>query len=305
MFKFVKRVFSEFGKDKAGLLSSAFAYTAVFSIGPLLLVLISIVGFIYGQRAAQGQLFGQLNGAVGPDTAKTLQNLVAHTSSTGKGVAGLVVGAVGLLLGAGSITAQLQNSFDIILRAKADPKAGIKFTVYTKLKNIGIVMLGAFVALASVVLSAVLAGLGRGILLELLNALVSFVIFIIVLYLVYRFLPDVVIPRGLALKTAAAIGLMFLIGKVILGFIIGRNGTAGAYGAAASVIVLLLWFYYTAQILLLGAEGIKVYSETHEILLPAKRYTVKNKSLDVNAKKDLRGRVLEAFARGYKSKSRK
>ena len=304
MFRFVKQVFSEFGKDKAGLLSSAFAYTAVFSIGPLLLVLVSAVGFIYGQRAAQGQLIGQLSGTVGPDTAKTLQDLVAHTSSTSKGVVGLVIGAVGLLLGAGSLTAQLQNSFDIILRAKADPKAGIKFTIYTKLKNIGVVMLAAFVALASVVLSAVIAGAGKGIVLELLNAVVSLIIFIAVLYLVYRFLPDVRIPRGLAVKTAAAVSLMFLIGKIILGFIIGRNGTAGAYGAAASVIVLLLWFYYTAQILLLGAEGVKVHAESHHLALEAKRYTVKSKTLDVNAKQDLRGRMLYAFARGYKTKSK-
>jgi membrane protein len=303
MLKFLKRVFTEFGKDKAGLLSSAFAYTAVFSIGPLLLVLVSMVGFVYGREAAQGQLFNQLNGTVGPDTAKSLQNLVAHTNSTGKGVVGLVVGAIGLLLGAGSLTAQLQNSFDIILRAQADPKSGIKFTIYTKLKNIGVVMLGALVALASVVLSAIISAAGKGVLLELLNAGVSFVVFVMVLYLIYRFLPDVRIPRGLALKTAAVVSLMFLIGKIILGLVIGRNGTAGAYGAAASVIVLLLWFYYTAQILLMGAEGIKIYAEDHRLALPAKRFTVKRKTLDVNAKKDLRGRMLEAFARGYKSKS--
>jgi membrane protein len=303
MLKFLKRVFTEFGKDKVGLLSSAFAYTAVFSIGPLLLVLVSMVGFVYGREAAQGQLFNQLNGTVGPDTAKSLQNLVAHTNSTGKGVVGLVVGAIGLLLGAGSLTAQLQNSFDIILRAQADPKAGIKFTIYTKLKNIGVVMLGALVALASVVLSAIISAAGKGVLLELLNAGVSFVVFVMVLYLIYRFLPDVRIPRGLALKTAAVVSLMFLIGKIILGLVIGRNGTAGAYGAAASVIVLLLWFYYTAQILLMGAEGIKIYAEDRRLALPAKRFTVKRKTLDVNAKKDLRGRMLEAFARGYKSKS--
>jgi membrane protein len=304
MFRFLKAVFSEFGRDKAGLLSSAFAYTAVFSIGPLLLVLVSIVGFIYGERAAQGQLAAQLSGAVGPETAKTLQNLIAHTNGTGKGVLGIIFGAVGLLLGAGAITGQLQNSFDIILRAQADPAAGIKFTIYTKLKNIVVVIVAALVALASVVVSAILTGSG-GAVWELLNTGVSFLIFIAVLYMIYRFLPDVSVPRGLALKVAAFVGLLFLIGKFILGFIIGRNGTAGAYGAAASVIVLLLWFYYTAQILLLGAEGIKVYATRHEIALPAKRLAVKKRSLDVIAKKDLRGRLLNAFARGYSNKSRK
>jgi membrane protein len=303
MFGFVKKVLSEFGQDRAGMLSSAFAYTAVFSIGPLLLVLVSIVGFIYGEKAAQGQLASQLSGTFGPSAAKSLQGIVAHTSSTGRGVIGLVFGTIGLLLGAGSLTGQLQNSFDIILRARPDPKAGIKFTIYTKLKNIGVVMLASLVALASVVISALITGLGKGAGLEILNTLVSLAIFIVVLYLIYRFLPDVSVPRGLALRAAALVSLLFLVGKFVLGFIIGRNGTAGAYGAAASVIVLLLWFYYTAQILLLGAEGIKVYGEKHKVEFAAKRYTVKRRQLDVNAKKDLRGRSVEAFARGYKAKN--
>jgi membrane protein len=302
---FLKRIFSEYGKDKAGQMSAAFAYVAVFSIGPLLLVLVSIVGFVYGQRAASGQLFHQFSSTVGPDTAKSLQNLVAHTSHTGSGVIALIFGLIGLLLGAGGLTAQLQNSFDVILRAAADPKAGIKFTVYTKLKNIFVVICAAVIAIASVVLSALITGLGKGIWLESLNNFVSLVVFITVLYFIYRVLPDVSVPRLLSLKTAAVVSLMFLIGKIILGLIIGRNGTASAYGAAASVVVLLLWFYYTAQILFLGAEGIKVYGEEHKLEFRPKRYTVKRKELDVLNKYDFRGRLMEAFSRGYKSKSRR
>ena len=305
MFGFVKKTFGEFSKDKAGQMAAAFAYVAVFSIGPLLLVLVSVAGFIYGPKAASGQLFGQLSGAVGPDTAKTLQNLVAHTNHKGSGIVALVAGVVGLLLGAGGLTAQLQNSFDAILRARADPKAGIKFTIYTKLKNITIVMVAAVVAVASVVLSAVIDKLGKGVGLELLNALVSWVVFIAILYLIYRVLPDVLVPRGLAVRAAVIVSLLFLVGKIILGFVIGHNGTASAYGAAASLVVLLLWFYYTAQILLLGAEGIKVHGESRRLDFKPKRFAVKLKELDVYDKHDLRGRLLAAFARGYKSKSRK
>jgi membrane protein len=305
MFGFVKKVISEYGKDKAGQLSAAFAYVAVFSIGPLLLVVISLIGFIYGKRAAQGQLYGHLSSTFGPSAAHTLQNVVANANHTGSGVLALIVGIIGLLIGAGGLTAQLQSSFDTILRAVADPKSGIKFTIYTKCKNIFVVMLAGLVAVASVVLSALIAGLGKGFALEALNAGVSFAVFIIILYLLYRVLPDVAIPRRLALCVAAMVSVLFLAGKVVLGFIIGRNGTASAYGAAASLVVLLLWFYYTAQILLLGAEGIKVYGENHKLEFRPKRYTVKLKELDVHAKKDLRGRMLEAFARGYKSKSKK
>ncbi|MBX4190912.1 YihY/virulence factor BrkB family protein [Candidatus Saccharibacteria bacterium] len=305
MFGFVKQVFSEYGKDKAGQLSAAFAYVAVFSIGPLLLVLVSIVGLIYGQRAAQGQLFDQLSSAVGPDTARTLQDLVAHINHAGSSVIALVLGIIGLLLAAGGLTAQLQNSFDIILRAVPDPKAGLKFSIYTKLKNILVVIIASLVAIASVVLSALITGAGKGAGLEILNTAVSLAVFIAILYLIYRFLPDVGVPRPLALKAAALVSLLFLIGKVVLGFIIGHNGTASAYGAAASLVILLLWFYYTAQILLLGAEGIKVYGENHKLDFSPKRFALKLKELDVHAKKDLRGRLLEAFARGYKSKSKR
>lgn len=305
MFGFLKSVFSEYGKDKCGQLAAAFAYVAIFAIGPLLLVVISLVGFIYGQRAAQGQLFSQLSSTVGSDTARTLQDVVANTNQSEGGAIALILGIIGLLLAAGGLTAQLQNSLDTIFRAVADPKAGIKFTIYIKLKNIFVVLLAGLVAIASVVLSALITGLGKGTGLELLNAGVSLLVFIWILYILYRVLPDVYVPRSLALKTAAVVSILFLVGKIILGIIIGRNGTASAYGAAASLVVLLLWFYYTAQILLLGAEGAKVYAEKHKISFEPKRFTVKLKKLDIHAKKDMRGRLVEAFARGYKSKSRK
>jgi len=303
MLGFLKALVRLFGQDKGSQMSAAFAYTAIFSIGPLLLVLVSIVGFIYGQRAASGQLFAQLAGVVGPDTAKTLQDLVAHTSSGGKNVVALAIGIIGTLFAAAALTAQLQNSFNTILKAAADPGAGIKFTIYTKLKNILVVLIGAAVAIASVSISALITGLGKSFWLELFNNFLSLIIFISVLYLIYRVLPDVVIPRKLAVKSAAAVAMLFLIGKVILGFIIGRNSTAGAYGAAAAAIVLLLWFYYSAQIMLLGAEGIKIYGEKNNIAFDPKRYTIKRRRLEINSKKDLRGKFFEAFIRGYKTRS--
>lgn len=304
MLGYLKQVVAEFGKDKAGQLSAAFAYTAVFSIGPLLLVVVSIVGFIYGKKAAAGQLFGQLSQTLGPDTAKTLQNVVANSSHAGKGAAALAFGLIGLLLAAVALTNQLQNSFDAILQAVPDPRAGFKFSVYTKVKNILVIAAASIIALVSLSLSAALNGFGKGIALEAINNAASYLIFIVIVYLIYRVLPNVMIPRLLVLKTSLVISLMFLAGKIVLGIIIGRNGTASAYGAAAAVITLLLWFYYTAQILLLGAEGIKVYGLRHKIEFSSKRFTLKRERIEVNAKKDFRGKLVQAFSRGYKSKSK-
>lgn len=312
-FRFIKQVLEAYTQDKIGQLSAAFAYGAIFSIGPLLLVLISAVGFIFGEQAVQGKLFSELSGIVGAETAETLQKAVAETHQSGGSTIALVVGTAGLLLGAAGITSQLQNSFNTILGVVPDPKSGLKRTAYVKLKNILLVLLGGLVVAASVVASTLIVGLGDrvqselgipAVVLELLNNLVSLSIMMLILYLVYRVLPDVHIPRLLVLKTAFVIALLFLLGKIILGFIIGNNGTASAYGAAASLVTLLLWVYYSGQILFIGAEGIKVYGQNHYLTFKPKKFSLKRTTIHVDSD-SLKGRLIEAWTRGYNRKIRK
>lgn len=305
---FIKSVFQSFGKDKVGQLSAAFAYSALFAIGPLLLVLVSIIGFIYGERATQGQLATQLSGIFGPDTAKTLQNVVAHTHQSGGGVLALVIGIIGMLLGAAGITTQLQSSFNTILSVVPDPKGGIKRTIYVKLKNALLVIAGGIVVAASLVISALLVGLGTRIqnqigtpplLLELVNNLLSLGILTSILYLVYRVVPDVIIPRRVALSAAALITILFVIGKIVLGIIIGRNSTASAYGAAASLITLLLWINYSGQILFIGAEGIKIYGKIHSLQYRPKKFNLKRTTIHIDGSHGVTG-LAGAWVRGFK-----
>jgi membrane protein len=314
LFSFGKKVFSEFGEDKGGTLSAAFAYLAIFAIGPLLLVLISIVGFVFGEKAASGQLFSQLSDTAGPAAAKTIQNAVTHTHQSGSGAIALIVGTIGTIAAAVGLSNQLQNSFNIIFDAVPDPKSNIKRTAYTKIKNFMLLAVAGLVVIVSVVLSTVVSAVGQRLhtrfgvpafAVESLNTLASLLIFVAILYLIYRVLPDVFIPKRIVLATSIVVGLMFVIGKVVLGFIIGRNATASAYGAAASIIILLLWFYYTAQILLLGAEGIKVYGDNHSLIYKAKKYTLKRRSINVDLEDNLLGRSIEKFAQGFKSKTKK
>jgi membrane protein len=312
LFKFVKQVFQEFEQDKAGQMSAAFAYTAIFAIGPLLLVLISIVGFIYGEKAASGQLFNSLKDVVGLDAAKTIQDVVANTHQSGKNVLAFAVGVVVSLLAAAALTSQLQNSFNNIFRIVPDPKAGIKRIIYVRLKNILILASGGVILVASTVLSAVASGLGHRVqnttptgTIEAINTAVSLLVFIGILYLLYRVLPDVHIPRRIVICTAVAVSLLFMLGKIVLGFVIGRNGTASAYGAAASLVVLLLWFYYSAQILILGAEGMKVYGLRHSLVYKPKLYNLKRRSFNIDTKDDFIGEILAAFSRESSKKSKK
>lgn len=306
--KFAKTVFSEFGEDKVGQLSAAFAYVTVFSIGPLLLVLISILSFVYGERAAQGQLYGQLASAVGPNTAKTLQNVVAHSHQSGSGPA-FVLGVVGVLFGAAAITSQLQNAFNTIFKIVPDPaSSGVRRTIYVKFKNILITLLAGAAVTVSVIVSALVNGVGDGLnsyislppgSVELINSVVSMAVFVLILYALYRIVPDAHIPRKVVLATSLIVALLFLIGKIILGFIIGRNGTASAYGAAASLVTLLLWVYYCAQILMLGAEGMKVYGFNNDLVYRPKKHNLKRDTIHIDHH-GLPGRLTESFSRGFK-----
>jgi membrane protein len=154
----VKLILKEFSNDRVSQLSAAFSYSALFSLAPLLLVLISVAGIIYGNQAASGKLFSEMSGSVGPATAKSIQTLVSHIHNSKSGALAILVGTIGSLLGAAGLTSLLQNSFNIILRVVPDPKSGIKRTIYVKLKNISLVILaGLFVAI-SLVLSALITG---------------------------------------------------------------------------------------------------------------------------------------------------
>lgn len=314
LLRFLKQVIDEFGRDRAGQLSAAFSYVTIFAIAPMLLVAISVIGFFFGQKAVEGQLLGRLQEVVGSEAADTIQQAIINTYNSPNNLLAFVIGSVATILIAAALTTQLQNAFDTIFSVITDPKAGIKQIIYIRLKNAVVLIAGSLVIAISVLIGALISGLGTrlqdylgipGFTLQLLNIGVSFAVFVFILYLIYRVLPDVYLPRKVVLYTSLIIGVLFLVGKLVLGIIIGRNGAAGAYGAAASLIILLLWFYYTAQILFVGAEGMKVYLNNRGHIYKSKRYTLRQKTINITAKNDLRGRAAEGFAHNFTKSVRK
>jgi membrane protein len=313
LFGFLKQVGKGFGQDKIGQLSAAFAYGAIFSLGSMLLVLISIIGFVYGEQAASGKLFTQLSSTLGADTAKTIQDVVANMHNSGAGPVAFIVGTIGALLGAAGLTSQLQSAMNSILSVVPDPKAGIKRTVYVKLKNMLLVIVGGLFVLASLVVSTLVAAAGRTtqeqigvppIALELLNNFVSLLILMTLLFFLYRVIPDVRIPKKILWVTALCVTLLFVVGKVVLAIIIGHNGAANAYGAAATLISLLLWIYYSGQILFLGAEGMKVYAFNNSITYKPKRYSLRRATVTVDSD-TFAGRLGQAWLRGFRKSQSK
>lgn len=306
--KFVQNFMQQYGDDRVGTLSAAFAYVTIFSIGPLLLVLVSIVGLIYGQRAVSGRLYADLVGTFGSSTAKTIQDVVLHSHHTSGNVVALIIGIIGVILGSIALTSQLQNSLNDIFSVGPDPKAGIKRTVYAKLKNVLIVLLAGLAITASIVASSLIIAIGSrtqswlgtsGFVIEAFDSVGFWVVFTLIVYGLYRTLPDIVIPRQIVAATALLVSVMFLIGRLILDLLIGHNRTVSAYGAAASFVSLMLWAYYSGQILFVGAEGIKMYADRNSLNFKPKRFNVRRRTIRVD-EDSIPGRFIEAWQRRQK-----
>ncbi len=305
---FLRQVIQQAGQHKIGQMSAAFAYGAVFSLGPLLLIFISLLGIVYGQAATEGRLYGQLAGTFGSEMALSLQDMVARLSETGNGVIAVVAGTIGVLLGAAGMSSQLQDSFNTIFGAVRDPRGGIKRTVLVKVKNILIILLFGLFIIVSVAVTAFTNAIGSTVqeslglptvILEILNTLVSLGILTGLLFGVYRVLPDVLIPRRIALVGSLIVACLFAVGKIILALIIANNATASAYGAAAVLISLLLWTYYLGQILLTGALGMQVYGHNRLLVYKPKKHALQRTTVHVDGSQH-RSRIITAWLRGYR-----
>jgi membrane protein len=272
LFDLLKQAFQQFGEDKVPRLGAALAYYTVFSLAPLLVVLISIVGLVYGQQAAQGQIAGQIEGAVGPDAANTIQTMVGSTADKqGSGIVGTVVGVVTLVLGAAGLFGQLKDALNTVWNVEPPPSQGILGYVRSQFLSFTAVLGTGFLLLVSMVLSALLNAFsgylasivpGLDVLLQVANNLVSFGIVTLLFAMIYKILPDAEIEWRDVWIGAAITALLFVVGKFLIGLYLGYSAPASAYGAAGSLVVLLLWVYYSAQILLFGAELTQVQANS-------------------------------------------
>jgi membrane protein len=256
-------------EHRASSKGAALAFYTLFSLAPILVLVIAIAGLFYGKEAAQGELFFQLRGLVGSQGAEAIQLILSGAANENQGrLATLVAGAL-LLFGATSVFAELKGSLDEIWQLPPNPKGGIWDTFRTRLLSFGMVLVLAFLLLVSLVVSAALTFLEKKMgaywreaaqMLTLLNHVISFIVIAALFGVIYKMLPrvrlswrDVVIG---ALGTAA----LFTLGKYAIGAYIGNSGVTDSFGAAGSLIALLLWVYYSAQIFFLGAEFARQYA---------------------------------------------
>lgn len=264
-----KTTFTDWVDDKASRLSAALAYYSIFSIAPLLVIAISIAGQVMGQEAVSGQLYEELRGHVGPAAADTLQSMIKSASRPGDSAWAAVLGFGTLLLGASGVFGQLKDALNTIWNVEEEKYTGVGGFIRVKLLSFGMVLGIGFLLLVSLLASTAIAALNHR--LEHLLPLPAFVWVYLTFFislgmvtslfaLIFKILPDTHVPWRSAWMGAAVSGVLFEIGKTGLGWYLGRESTASAYGAAGSIVLILMWTYYTSCILFFGAEFAQVHA---------------------------------------------
>ncbi len=268
----LKETFAEWAEDKVSRLAAALAYFTIFSIAPLLIIAISVAAIFFGEEAAQGQIVGQIQGLMGQEGASAIESMIANANQMEGGVISTIIGIVILLFGASGVFGQLQDALNTIWEVAPKPGQGIATFIRSRFLSFSMVLVIAFLLLVSLVVSAAIVGVSSyvtdvmpatGALWEGINVIVSFAVITLLFALIYRVLPDVEIAWGDVWIGAAVTALLFTIGRTLIGLYLGNAAVGSAYGAAGSLVVLLIWIFYSAQILLFGAEFTQVYARRY------------------------------------------
>lgn len=270
IWQIIRETFQDWNEDKAPRLAAALSYYTVFSLAPLLVLVVAIAGFIIGSNAAiRLQLIQQVQSIIGPLGAQAVETLISNTGQPQNGIVATIIGIATLLLGATGVFGQLQDALNTIWEVEPKKGRGIMDVIKGRFLSFTMVLGMSFLLLVSLVISAVLSIVnsyftdllgGRGYIAEAIDFVVSIGVITLIFALIFKVLPDAKVEWQDVWVGALVTALLFTIGKTLLGIYLGREAATSAYGAAASLVVLLLWVYYSAQILFLGAEFTQVYA---------------------------------------------
>ena len=258
--------------------SAALAFYTMFSLAPLLVVVIALCGLAFGAQAVRGEIMAQFQDWMGRDAASLVQSILATAAEPNTNRLAGVLGILTLIFGASGVFVQLQQSLNRIWGVVPKPGAVLTSLLRKRLLSFAVVIGIGFLLVVSLILSAALAALGDLLqrryhlpvtLLHAANILASFLLITLLFGLIYRLLPDVRLAWRDVVLGAVVTSVLFGIGKTLIGFYLGRTGVASAYGAAGSLVMLLSWVYYSALVFLLGAEFTRVYLHQAQGVHPA------------------------------------
>ena len=289
VWSLLKETFNEWQQDKVPILAAALSYYTIFSLAPMLILVIAVVGFIVGDQIAQDEVFSRLTSFLGPENAASIQEILQNQFSPKSNIIATVVALVTILFGATTVFAQLKQALNLIWGVEPRPGRGVRGFVQTRILSVLMILGIGFILLLSLVISAVLTAatpwLEKHLFIpsfvwSLVNLAVSLALTTLLFGQIYRVLPDVRIAWKDVTVGAAITAVLFTIGKSLIGLYLGNSGIGSAYGAAGSFVVLLLWIFYSTQIFLFGAEFTQVWSRRYgSEIRPNKNATFVRKDL--------------------------
>lgn len=287
----LKNSFSGFGDDKVTKLSGSLAYYTIFSMGPLLVVIISLCGLFLGREAVEGKIYSTLTGFVGSDTAAQLQEIIKNASLAGKSKTAAIIGAITLLVGATTVFGEIQDSINTIWGLKPKPKRGWLKMLQNRFLSFSVIISLGFLLLVSLAVTSIIDGFSDRlrahfpdvtvIVFYIINVLITIVVTTLIFGVIFKVLPDAKIKWKDVFAGAITTSLLFMLGKFAISFYISKSNVGSTYGTAGSMVVLLLWIYYSSIILYFGAEFTKAYAVKYGSEIHPTHYAVTTKVVEV------------------------
>lgn len=281
----LKETMHEFIEDNGIKLSAALSYYTIFSLPPLLLIIVSVTGFFFGAEAVKGEIYGEINGLVGHDAAIQIQEILKNVKLSGSNTFATTFSVIILIIGASGVFAEIQESINYIWRIKAKPKKGLLKFLKNRLMSFSMIGSVGFLLMVGLVVNSVMDILSDKItrilpvdtfyLIFFSNLIILYLTITVLFTVIFKTLPDGKIVMKDCVIGAAFTAFLFMIGKYAIGAYLGRSATASFYGAAGSIILILIWVYYSAIILYFGAEFTKVYAHVHGENIIPNEYSVK------------------------------
>ncbi len=273
VFSYIKKVFKEFSADNILKYSASLAYYTVFSIAPLLVIISTLSAIFFGREAVQGQVYEQLEGLVGSVAAVQIQDIIKNIHLTGNNFFASVVSVIILLIGATTLFGEVQDSFNKIWGLRIKAKKVWWKLILTRLLSFSLILCIGFIMIVSLVLNALVSAFGKFIgryihnfsvyFIEITEALLSLLVATFLFSLMFKWLPDAKIKWKDVLFGGLITAIFFTLGKLAIGFYLGKSNLTTLYGAAGSIIIIMVWVYYSSIILYLGAEFTKVHAKLY------------------------------------------
>jgi membrane protein len=261
--------------DHAPTMGAAIAYYTVFSLAPMLVMVIAVAGLAFGREAAEGALFGELADLVGPESAGAVQAMLRSASGTRSGILATAFGIGTLIIGATAVFGELQSALNVIWKVPASGSLGAWHLLKSRCLALSVVLVIGFLLLVSLLISAALAAFsdyldgilpGLAVILDIVHLILSFGFTTVLFAMMFKILPEHSVEWEEVWLGAAVAALLFTVGKHLIGLYIGSSNMASTYGAAGALIIVFVWVYYSAQIVLLGAEFAKAHSDQRQAL---------------------------------------